>query len=545
MGFLRDHHTLKPFRLTYFLMFSTFVTGFGSIALLPIGEGFDELSHYSYIQQIADLGIISVFCGGNISNDVIIYNKYLPAPYSSSSPYDDLGGGITYRHFFSVPLSKEVFITLNTPRSFTKSNIPNVETQHPPVYYALLSTAYSISRHCNWLTQMLLLRLISWVFAFIGYMLGVVAIIKYWNKKDARIVAAIVAAWPFLVPMFFPEMARLGNDSLCLLIMGGVWWMLLRIGSMHVEARPRDFIVIGILLGIGLLTKAFFIPITVGVALILLFRDERMGFVLILGLSLLIGFPWYFYKFLSTGVFTGGNEQIILARQGGILMGLTENFNIYGLSRGLSAVVASTVWGGTFSLARFHEILLVPLTVLLLAPLFAYVVIIYKIRLYDFKWAPIFIVSMFVAGLVHHVLVALAMTGIGNNTPGWYLHILSGPMGFIYSLGLLWLLQFGVARILFPALALYSIGFFAAVSWVQIAMYAGCAGKFGSVKYYAFPEGTSCLLEVGRLTRNLSIIAEPYIGIPFLFGGIVSGGIGIALLYVRMRRFLDAAPGVS
>src|SRR3989304_989582 len=121
-----------------------------------------------------------------------------------------------------------------------------------------------MSRHWNWLTQMFLLRSVSWVFAFVGYVLGVVAIIRYWPERDAGVVAAVAAAWPFLGPMFFPEMARLGNDSLCLLIMGGVWWMLLRIGSIGFEARPRDFVMLGVLLGIGLLTKTVFFSLTPG-----------------------------------------------------------------------------------------------------------------------------------------------------------------------------------------------------------------------------------------------------------------------------------------
>lgn len=536
---LFNANTFRQLRITYFLMFATFVTGFGWLAVLPTGEGFDELGHYSYIQQIADTGIISVFGESNASRDVFIFQKHLPGPYTSVIPFDDLGGGITYRNFFSMPLSRDVPITLNTPRSFIPSGGINVETQHPPLYYALLAPFYSMSHHWNWLRQMFLLRSVSWVFAFIGYVLGVVAIIRYWPEKDAGVVSAIASAWPFLIPMFFPEMARLGSDSLCLLIMGGVWWMLLRIGSIDVEARPRDFAMLGILLGFGLLTKAFFIPITVGVALFLFFRGERMRLAVMLALSLLTGFPWYFYKLIVTGVFTGGYEQIALSQQGGLIKGLAENFNLFGLARGLAAVVASTTWGGTFSLARFHEIFLAPLAILLLAPLFAYVVRIYRTRLCDFSWAPVFIVLMFVAGLVHHVLVALAMTGIGNNTPGWYLHILTGPMSFIYSIGMLWLLKFGASRVLFPALTLYSVGFFAVVSWVQIAMYAGCAAKLGSVKYYAFPEGASCLLDVGSLTHNLSIIAEPHIGIPLLFGGIVFGGIGLAMLYVHLRRYFQ------
>ena len=542
---LFNANTFRLLRITYFMMFSTLVTGFGWLALLPPGEGFDEFGHYSYIQQIADAGMMSVFGERSISQDVDdIYKKYLPTPYTSVSPFDDLRGGITYRKFFSLPLSREALITLNTPRNFTPSGHGNLASlQHPPVYYVLLAPIYSMSHHWSWPTQMILLRSVSWVFAFIGYVLGVVAIIRYWPKKDAAAVAAIAAAWPFLIPMFFPEMARLGNDSLCLLIMGVVWWMVLRIGSIEVEARLRDFVVLGILVGIGLLTKAFFIPITVGVTLFLFLRGDRMGLAVMLALSLSIGFAWYFYNFIATGVFIG-TAQVELSRQGGLIKGLAENFNVYGLARGLAAVVATTTWGGTFSLARFHEIFHAPLAMLLLAPLFAYAVRIYRMRLGDFCWAPVFILSMFVAGLVYHVLVALAMTGIGSNTPGWYLHILTGPMGFIYALGLLWLLQFGVTRVLFPALALYTVGFFAVVSWVQIAMYAGCAAKLGSVKYYAFPEGALCLLDVGRLSRNLSVIAEPYIGIPLLFGGIVSGGIGLAMLYVHLRRcFLDAALG--
>jgi len=537
--------TFKPLRITYVLILSTLVTGFGSLAVLPFGEEFDGSAHYSYIQQIADAGIMSVFSERNVSIDVNVYRKYLPTSYTSISPFDDLRGGITYRKFFSMPLSREVSITLNTPRNFVPSDVTNVELQHPPLYYALLAPIYSMSHNWSWPAQMFLLRSVSWVFAFIGYVLGIAAIIRYWPKNDARTVAAIAAAWPFLIPMFFPEMARLGGDSLCLLIMGGVWWMLLRICSPRVEERPRDFVVLGILLGIGLLSKAFFIPITAGVALFLFFRGDRMGLVVIIAATLLLGFPWYIYKLISSGVFTGASEHGELARQGGLIKGLAEKLNVFGLARGLAAMVASTTWGGTLSLARFHEIFLAPLVVLLMAPISAYVGSIYKTRLGDFSWAPLFIISMLVAGLVHHVLLMLAMTGIGNNTPGWYLHILTGPMGFIYSLGLLWLLQYGAARVLFPALALYSVGYFATVSWVQIAMFAGCATKEGSVKYYAFPEGASCLLDVGRITHNLSVLAYPYIGIPLLFVGIISGGIGLAMLYVQMRRcFLDAASGI-
>jgi uncharacterized protein (DUF983 family) len=518
------------------LMFAVFLTGLGWLAVLPIGEGFDELTYYGYIQELADTRTLSIYRASYLSQDVIAYHERLPTAYSSVPPFEDLKGGVTYRRFFSSPVPKEALDTINGERNYVPSDALCYIAQHPPVFYAVMAPVYLLSKHWTWKAQMAILRTVSWAFAFVGYVLGIVATIKYWPESNAVKVAAISAAWPFLIPMFFPEMARLGSDSLCLLIIGGIWWMLLKIFAGKTRSKRRDLWILGVLLGVGLLTKAFFIPVTVGVALILILWGDRKGLAIIVIASFAIGCPWYLHNLLSTGVLTGGQEQVQLAKQGGLIDGLARNFSVYGLARGLAAVLATTVWAGTFSLARFHEWFLVPLAALLTVPVTACGVRLTCAQRGDFIWAPALIVLLFAAGLIQHVFVALAMTGVGNNTPGWYLHVLTVPLGFIYALGLLWLIKFGYARLVLIALTLYSIGYFAVVSWVQIAMYAGCVSKEGSVKYYAFPEGGSCLLDVGRIVRNLSIISEPYIGIPLLFGGIVLGVMGLAMLYSYLMR---------
>ena len=522
------------------LTLAVLVTGFGWLATLPIGEGFDELLYFSYIQELADTKRLPTSGTSFMSGDVLAYRERLPTAYLSTPPYEDLEGGITYRRFFTLPSTHKAIEVLTKPRNYTPSKILNTP-QHPPIYYAAMAPIYSVSKHWNWKTQMALMRAVSWMFAFGGYVLGVGAILRFWPEENSTTVAAISAAWPFIAPMYFSEMARLGSDSLCLLIMGGAWWMLLKIAGGKVVPKARDYAILGAFLGIGLLTKAFFMPITVAIAIFLFLRGEKKGLAILLPFSLLLGVPWYLYKEIATGVLTGGQEQIQLAQQGGLAAGLAKNFNIYGLVRGLSAVVASTAWAGTFSLARFQEIFLAPLVALMTVPIMAYGVRLMRARLSDFVWAPAAIVLMFAAGLAHHVLVALAMTGLGNNTPGWYLHILTGPLGFIYALGLLWLIKSGIGRWGFIVLASYTSGYLAIVSWVQLAMYAGCVTKQGAIRYYAFPEGSSSLLDAGRIVHNLSVIAQPYIGIPLLFGGIALVVVGLAMLSSQLMVLGKAA----
>lgn len=520
-------------RVAYLFIFATLVTGFGWIAALPPWEGFDETAHYSYIQQIADTGTIPIYGASYLSRDVLAYRERFPTAYANNAPFDE-NGGVTYKQFFAMPSTQESLAESNTQRRFVPSGALNWQAQHPPLYYSILAPFYSVSRDWSWPTQMFMLRSVSWLFTVIGYGLGVLVTFRYFPQKNSVLAATVVSAWPFLVPMFFPEMARLGNDSLCLLITGGMWWALLRIANADAPFRGYNYAVLGLLLGLGLLTKAFFIPITVGVVLFLLFRRAWRGLAIAMGFAVLIGAPWYLYKFVVYGIATGADEYILLAQQGGLVKGLIEHFSAAALLRGLAAAVATFAWAGTWSLARLPEIFHVPLVGLLLMPLAAYGVRLLRIPLHKIDWAPALIWGMFAAGIVHHVLARIALSGEGAGTPGWYFHILAGPLGFAYALGLMQLIRYAVVRMLFPFLTLYTVGYFMAVSWLQIAMYAGCAEKLGAVKYYVFPAGTSCLGDAGSLINNLALIARPGIGVPLLFGGIVLGGAALAMLYIHL-----------
>jgi hypothetical protein len=50
--------------------------------------------------------------------------------------------------------------------------------------------------------------------------------------------------------------------------------------------------------------------------------------------------------------------------------------------------------------------------------------------------ATLFFLTPFIAGLVYHELAAIAAGHTGPNTPGWYLHILIGPISYAWAMGL-------------------------------------------------------------------------------------------------------------
>src|SRR5258706_9347009 len=239
---------------TWLLLLAVALTGIAHVAFLPPFEGFGETNHFSYIQQLADTGHLPGFGMDKASLDIDRYQG--PIHYSASPPYDRVGG-LTYRSFFngtSLPS-----LTPENGFAYEPGRIVNGEAQHPPLYYLALVPFYLLAKGWSWPGMFLLLRLVSWSIAFAGFAIGALVTQRsLLSLKFSPRLCLLVPAWPFLFPQFFPEMARLGNDSLCLLLMGIGWYLCLRILNQRLVTGALS---LGIVLRLGLLTKTFFLPI--------------------------------------------------------------------------------------------------------------------------------------------------------------------------------------------------------------------------------------------------------------------------------------------
>jgi hypothetical protein len=246
-------------RLNYFTLWTSlaiFLIGLGYIALLPPFEGFDEYAHYSSIRQIADTGKLPVYGESFVDQNVEQYMNIAPMP-----------GGTTYQAFFAnaeTVANYQHYRRLAANWIFAPGSIKNWEAQHPPLYYLLMAPIMRAAEQLSLPTQMLMLRSVSYVLAFVGLMIGWRAT---WRGAVPDGAVAGYLFYPILIPMFFGEFARIGNDSLCVFLIGLIYSLALRLEYQD-EFDPKNAFALGICFALGLLTKAFFIPVLAGYALL-------------------------------------------------------------------------------------------------------------------------------------------------------------------------------------------------------------------------------------------------------------------------------------
>jgi hypothetical protein len=531
---------LRPFAAGYLLL------GVAHIALLPPWEGFDESAHYSYIQQLADTAAVPAMSSARISADVERYREAAPLPYGTQPPFER-NGGLTYRAFFGGPPAKTVqgrAFVHEPPRErrrYVPGPIANWEAQHPPLYYAALAPAYRATRGWSWAAHLFSLRLASYLLAWAAWMLAL-HVCQTAMRAPAPSASALpwtwaalgIAVWPLLLPAWFPEFARLGNDSLSALIATAVWWLNVR--ATRTGLTTRQAVALGALLGAGALTKALFVPLAAGIAGFWVVRAWRMGATgtgravaarLLLALVVMAAIAgWWYGPNRGPYLFPLWPEEVAGLREAGGLRGALQNrFTLSAWVRGHAALVTTVAWAGTWSLARPPYAWLAPLalTVVLLAV--GYLWSVRRWRTYELAWLPAWMAAPLVAALSYHVVLRIALSGVGL-TPGYYLHVLVAPLGCAAGLALRAAAGRAVTRTAALALGCYAAAFGLAVSWAQVLMFSGHVFKEGSDKFYRVGSPWPALLNVPEVLVRLRPLAYPALGAAAFVAGalLVSAG---------------------
>ena len=538
-----------------FLLIGNLCLGISHVAMLPPWEGFDETAHYSYLQQIADIGTLPRLGKDRLSGDVERYRAFAPIPYSGTPPMEN-NGGFTYKSFFEASPDivqrgyEHVHIRPNEPRHYTEGAGLNWQSQHPPLYYFVLSLIYSRTQHLSWSEQILILRLISYLFAWMALIVGIYSCFVMIQKKTETASVAYwaalgIAIWPILFPAWFPDMARLGNDSLCALIMALVWFVCVKVYVNKVSLGYS--LALGVLLALGCLTKAFFVPVTVGVLGFWCFRYWKLAgkqFIrtrlvhlsLIPILILFIAGWWYIANLYENGTVPGSIEVIMLRDAGGLLKGLQENFSIVAWLRGHLVLITTLSWCSSWSWVRPPYIFLAPMVFIVVLVFISYVI---SLRRFDVKsifWLPAWCILPTLLGFSYHVLLRVALTGEGKGTSGYYLNFLVVPLGVALGVGFgaLWVKR--AFRIMASVLALYAIILSVGTTWAQILLFSGITFKAGSSKFYQLPETMPPLLGLPDALVRLKVIAFPSIGV---FAWVIGSVVTLAGLAFLWRAHLD------
>ncbi|MGB9153245.1 MAG: hypothetical protein WCD70_09200 [Alphaproteobacteria bacterium] len=538
---------MKQYRIFLLLyVLAVFFAGLGYLAIMPIFEGFDEYAHYSSMRQIAYTGTIPVLGKSTIDQTYIDYQG--PLPYSHDLPPFD--NGLTYAKFFKMPYTVEQYLQIYrghpVPAPFQPSTEKNWQAQHPPLYYLLMAPVAKAASSYGLITQIFILRLITFLFALTGVALGFLAVEKSETPQQESQSMIGFFLYPLILPMFFPEFTRLGNDALCILWAGVLAFLLA--AWKRDENNTKLSLAIGVTLGLGLLTKALFLPITAALLIFLsvrLWRDKGnaatrpqrvMNLLWMFYPALMIGGGWYLYTGSHFGVVGGGTDSALLTQQGGMIAGLKEHFSLYNWAIGIVAAFSSYIWAGTWSSVALPFRFRIPLFILAIWIMAAYVWRLRQKPVTDFVWLPFWLFAFFVAGLFYHLMIGLALDGRGQ-TPGWYLHILMPLIAPAIGVGACALLRNRITKFVAIGAVLYAVGFQIIALWSQFALFTGCATKTNGARY-AFPGDDFCLDRIPMLIDRLYVLGWPVLA-EIGFGGAVLCALLLLLVAWRSKE-LDA-----
>ncbi len=538
-------------RIVFLYFASLLAMGLFHLATTPVFEGFDEPWHYSAIRQIAYLGKITMREESYVDQFVLDYQG--PLPYDSGSPPFDrsippFDRGTAYGKFVRdrklIDSYTAQYRESVPPAHFASSTEPNnLYRQHPALYYALMAPVLRLVDGTPLVTQVFILRLLSYLLALSGIALGILAIGRRERLDSGEQGFPLLLGfliYPYLSPMFFPEFARVGSDSLCLFLVGVLAYLVSK--WLANDGDVKSSLSIGVVLGIGLLTKAFFIPIAAAVFMYVLMpafaaralnQDPVRRIRAIAGILLpavIIGGGWYVYNYLAYGSFSGSNLGIWLAQRGGLLANLGGTFSLLVFVRGLAAAVVTYLWGGTQSLAHLPYLTYAPLLAALGCILAAFCFRLRRIPLADPLWLSMWLAAFFALGIGGHAVSNMAVGGNGN-TPGWYFHILAPFLAPAIGVGVYSLFHNSKSKRIFFGFAAYAAIFHCIAIWLQLTLFSGCSVK-GDDKHYLFQSNYLCLDNAAMVVEGISLF-----GYPFLAGlGFCCWVVASILLFVELQR---------
>jgi hypothetical protein len=532
------------------LLIGSLLAGLGFCALLPPFEGFDEIAHYSYIQQVAQTGTWPRALGP-MSAEVEDYQRMIPGV-----------GGASYPAFFAASpdsiqaVAKAIHAERDPGRPWRPGVGKNWEGQHPPLYYAVLAPLWSASKGLSIYAQLFLLRGMSYLFAWGGLVIATISLARRnGNSSVTPFVIIGPALWPAVFPMWFPEMARLGNDSLVLLLLALAWVVAKKAHSER--GRLFHFGLLGFLCGLALLTKATALPFVAALGLFLIWRvwcaRDNGAALRVTGVQLLvfclvtvaIAGWWYVENLLVVGNFVGSNDIYLLDKQGGLLKGLKENFSLPLTVSGFGATVMTFLWVGTWSGVLPPRLTELPLGILLFIIVVGWILYAVRVRrISSLNVVALLTLAFFVAAVLKQTLVYIAWVRV-NSGAAWYLHSLAPLLAPFVAIGLAETARWRRARWIIGAISIYPLFFLLFATAMELFYFAGCLGEKPVDPHFGLMATVACAGSPLTVLDNLAVFGSPALSIPvFGVGCAVMLG-GVVLVIARSHFFSRGLPGPS
>lgn len=483
--------------------------------ILPPYEGFDETAHYSYISYLAATGKIPDFTKTKIDASIEEDQKLIPKPYNCNPPFEN-NSGITYHQYFNNMSIEDhrlayqrLWLKKTSGIHYKEGKRLNWQAQHPPLYYSVMLAPYFVSK--NWPSgyRLMFLRLFSLVLVWFGLYICVLAI-RLFDMQEVRIFFLSGMTALLFFPSLYFDLARVGNDSMAALLASLCFYFIIAI-QVNDRAAYRNTICLSLTIGLGLLTKMFYIPVMAACIAFIIYTGIRRKFEikqLLIQSIILVLIPlaisgWWFNIFHARyGMYFGSEEFYSFGQSGAAAVNLSLFEYIRQAAHSVMSFTKTFLWCGSWSwlkLPYWYYVVFAPLPPLILYSVFwRWKKVSNDIR--QVTIAAILILTALLAGFVYHMYTRITFTGIGTGTGGYYLFIVWPFLAVILSYIFVLSEKRMIAMILsccFVLIVLFETEGF----WRELLLYSGIINKSGSNAFgngYILPSLTNIKFAIER-----------------------------------------------
>jgi hypothetical protein len=290
-----------------FVIKGTFYASF-----LPLWEGYDEFSHFAFVEHLVTRGTLPDRAASGVPRDVSESLRLAPVPWVIK---DWEPGWISHDGFWRLSSSetyrRERYLRslTDTVSGFEERELKLYEGQQPPLAYVLLAAYYLPVRHHSLALRVWVLRLVCVLIASAAIPAGnVLARTVGLNPWEALVVVAAAAAAPELMM----TTTHVSNEALALALGTASVAAWMRCCAEQRRAATSGAAVLGLLLACCLLTKAYFLALLLPVFGMLVIKSRRSAAIAAV-VALALSSWWYAHNLAATKTISG--EQIEVAAQ--------------------------------------------------------------------------------------------------------------------------------------------------------------------------------------------------------------------------------------
>jgi len=417
------------------------------VSVTPMWEGFDELFHFAYVHSLAATHSLPVWGETFVDADIAKSTAY--TPMGDWMPQLAPGAEkLSYRDYWRMDEEERAKLEENlsgltaSAKRYEPSDTPLYQIQHPPLYYLLCMPLYKAMDGRSIVSKVFVLR----VFSVLLASLVVVAAALIARKIDpplGRMAAVLAALWPCL----YIDIARVGNDSLSIAILSFIFCLMVLYAT---NRSVKLAVALGICLGLGLLTKVYFlicVPAIVFFAALSAYRDKegRKEILRDAGLVLVcagfVGGWWYLRSYFLYGSFSGLQETLRAPDFGGAdRIGAIVSIPWVVVIKHL---FVSFCWIGGWSFLKLPKVAYLVFVFVFSFAIFGFGKLISAperrrtlpaVERNGFL-AAVCLAIFFGLGIAYHSINVYTTMGFVGGSGGWYFYALVLPISFLVALG--------------------------------------------------------------------------------------------------------------